>query len=52
MPELPAKPGRRKARDLYSGLDLLRTESKADFARLLADISQDIGPKNSIETRP
>jgi hypothetical protein len=49
MPELPAKPSRRKARDLNSGLSVLRTESKADFTKLLADISQDIEPKNSIE---
>jgi hypothetical protein len=49
LTELPAKSGGRKARDLYSGLNVLRTESKDDLARLLADISQDIEPKNSIE---
>jgi hypothetical protein len=49
-PELPAKRGRRKARDLYSGLTVLRTESKDDQAKLLADVSQYIGPTNPIES--
>ncbi len=49
MTELTAKSGRRKARDLYFGLNVLRTELKGDLAALLADISQDIGPTDFIE---
>jgi hypothetical protein len=49
MPELTAKSIRRKGRDPIFGLNVLRTESKADLAQLLAEISQDIEPKNSIE---
>jgi hypothetical protein len=49
MTELPAKSGRRKARELYSGLNVLRTESKAEFAKLLGEISQYIEPNNPIE---
>jgi hypothetical protein len=49
MSELPARPIRRKTRELYSRLNPLRTESKLDFARLLADFRQDIGPRNFIE---
>jgi hypothetical protein len=47
--DLPAKAGRRKPRDPYSELNFLRTESKDGLAILLADISQDIEPIDSIE---
>jgi hypothetical protein len=49
MTELPAKPGRRKPRELYSGFNVLRTESKAEFAKLLGEISLYIEPKNPID---
>jgi hypothetical protein len=39
----------RKTRGLNSGFNLLRTESETDLAKILADISQDIGPEDSIE---
>ena len=48
-PELPVKRSRGKARDLHSGLTVLRTESKGDQAKLLADICDFIGPTNPIE---
>jgi hypothetical protein len=35
--------------DLYSRLNVLRTESEADLSKLLADISRDIGPTSVIE---
>jgi hypothetical protein len=44
-----AKPRRRKARGLYSSLNVLRTESSSDFAQLLADFIQDIRPANAFE---
>lgn len=48
-PKLPMKAKRqKKVRDLYSEQPVLRTESKDDFAMLLAEISQDIGPKSFI----
>jgi hypothetical protein len=47
--ELPAKSRRRKPRDLYSPLNVLRTESKDDWDRLRAAISPDVAPKNFIE---
>jgi hypothetical protein len=49
MPELSGKTKRRKGRDLNFGLNVLRTESKAEFVKSFADISADIEPKNSIE---
>lgn len=47
--EIPVKTKRRKARDPYSGLNVLRTESKDDFNRVLAQITQYIQPKDFIE---
>jgi hypothetical protein len=47
--ELPARSRRRKARDPYSGLNVLRTESKDDLARVLAQIRQYIEPEDFIE---
>jgi hypothetical protein len=44
-----AKSGRRKARDLYSIPNVLRTESEAEYKQLLADISRDIEPQDAIE---
>lgn len=44
-----AKPRRRKARGLYSSLNVLQTESSSDFAQLLADFIQDIRPANAFE---
>ena len=49
LTELPAKSGGRKARDLYSGLNVLRTESKPEFAKLLSEIRLYIVPENPIE---
>jgi hypothetical protein len=49
LTELPAKSGGRKARDLYSGLNVLRTGSKAEFSELLLEISRHIEPKNPID---
>jgi hypothetical protein len=48
LPELLAKARRRKAHE-HSGFTVLRTESKDEFARLLADISEDIRPKNWLQ---
>ena len=47
--ELPVKSRRRKARDPYSGLNVLRTEAKDDLAAVLAQIRQYIEPKDPIE---
>jgi hypothetical protein len=48
-PGLPVKRGSRKARDLYSGLTVLRTESKNDQAKLLAEVRDFVGPTNPFE---
>jgi hypothetical protein len=46
----PAKSGRgKKPRDLISGVNVLRTESKAEFAKVLAGFRQDVEPRNFIE---
>jgi hypothetical protein len=39
----------RKARDAYAGFNVLRTESDADLAKMLADISEGIGPVDVFE---
>jgi len=39
----------RKARNSNSGLNVLKTESEAEQARILAEISQDCGPTNFYE---
>jgi hypothetical protein len=39
----------RKARDVYAGFNVLRTESDADMAKMLADISEGIGPVDVFE---
>jgi len=48
--DLPAKPSRRrKARALYSPINVLRTESEDDFANMLAEATLQIAPKDFIE---
>lgn len=49
LTELPAKSAGRKARDPYSELNVLRTESKVEFYRLLRDVGQYIEPTNPID---
>ena len=50
-PGLPVKRGSRKARDLYSGLTVLRTESKNDQAKLLAEVRDFVGPTKRVYVR-
>lgn len=45
------KSNRRKARAMYPGINVLRTESKDDLAKLRDEAIQEIGPRNFIERR-